>query len=127
MKILVADDDRDITRAVQVRLGHAGFDVVRAHDGHEAVARTRETLPDLIILDISMPGGDGFSVFEQLKAAPDTREIPVLFLTAHGSIPNWLTAMGAGASDFIGKPYDGVKLVCTVRETLARWYGQPVG
>jgi DNA-binding response OmpR family regulator len=120
MKVLIADDDRDIARAVQIRLEQAGFDVVQAHDGDSALATAQTALPDLIILDISMPGRDGFDVFEALRESPETANVPVLFLTAHGSVPNWLSALKGGAADFICKPYDGVRLIRTVRETLAR-------
>ena len=120
MKVLIADDDRDIARALKIRLETAGFDVVQAHDGDSALATAQVELPDLIILDISMPGRDGFGVFEALSESPQMAKVPVLFLTAHGSVPNWLTALKKGAADFICKPYDGGRLIRTVRETLAR-------
>ncbi len=120
MKVLVADDDKDIARALQIRLETAGFDVEQAHDGNTAIEKAISDTPDLVILDISMPGQDGFGVFEALREHPATRQVPVVFLTAHGSVPNWLSALNKGASDFICKPYDGPRLVQTVRETIAR-------
>ncbi|MBI5137678.1 MAG: response regulator [Nitrospirae bacterium] len=123
MRILVADDDRDIARALYLRLAAAGFDVSVAHTGREALDLVTRCCPDLVILDIMMPDGNGFTVFDMLRTSRETGEIPVLFLTAHGNIPNWLYAMEHGASDVIQKPYDGTALVRTIRETLDRWYG----
>jgi len=123
MHILVADDEPNITRALQVRLESAGFDVSTAHTGSDALDLVQRTHPDLIILDILMPEGNGFEVLEKLNERDDTKGIPVLFLTAHGNIPNWLYVMSNGASDFIQKPFDGIRLVQTVRTTLDRWYG----
>jgi len=123
MRILIADDEPSITRAIKVRLEKAGFDVTEAHSGRQAIRLIGETCPDLVILDILMPDGNGFSVFDMLRTSRETDEIPVLFLTAHGDIPNWLHAMEHGASDVIQKPFDGTRLVRTVREVLSRWYG----
>lgn len=120
MRVLVADDDKDIARALQIRLEQAGFDVEQAHDGPSAVDQALQSVPDLVILDISMPGMDGFGVFEALRGNAATARVPVLFLTAHGTVPNWLNALNGGAADFICKPYDGARLVRTVRETIAR-------
>ncbi|MFQ5509945.1 MAG: response regulator [Leptospirillia bacterium] len=120
MKILVVDDDPEIGQALRIRFEPAGFDVEVAHNGGEALARFQDEMPDLVILDISMPGEDGFSVFRRMREAYPMDEIPVLFLSAHRTIPNWIHALKDGACEFIEKPYDGEKLVYAARQALAR-------
>ena len=80
-KILVVDDERDIVKALMIRLQGAGYDVVTAFDGAQGVFMAHKEKPDLIILDIRMPSGNGFSVAQRLKHSTHTFTIPVIFLT----------------------------------------------
>ncbi|HIE08638.1 MAG TPA: response regulator, partial [Armatimonadetes bacterium] len=76
-KILVVDDEKHIVRLVQVNLERAGYEVITAYDGDEALKKVKEERPDLIVLDVMMPKMDGFEVMKHLKADPTTRDIPV--------------------------------------------------
>jgi CheY-like chemotaxis protein len=116
--VLVADDDADIVAALKVRLGKAGFAVLAARDGAEALRLARDGGPGVILLDIKMPAGDGFTVLERLRAEPETARIPVLFLTANPQDANRERAAALGAAGFVAKPYDGVELVAVVRKAL---------
>jgi DNA-binding response OmpR family regulator len=80
-KILIVDDERDIVKALMIRLKNSGYDVVSAFNGVEGVSMAYGEKPDLIILDIRMPAGSGLSVAEQLKRSTHTRAIPIIFLT----------------------------------------------
>jgi len=80
-KVLVVDDERDIIKALMIRLQGAGYEVVTAFDGAQAIFVAHKEKPDLIILDIRMPAGDGFSVAEKLKHSTNTVSIPIIFLT----------------------------------------------
>ncbi len=117
-KILVVDDDRDIVRALNIRLRQAGYAVANAYDGYEAVHAAHTHRPDLILLDIKLPAGDGFSVLERLQDSVETTHIPVVFLTANPQTANWQRALEMGAVDFIPKPYEGKELLRVVRSAL---------
>ncbi len=118
-KILVVDDDRDIVRALNIRLRQAGYAVATAHDGYEAVHAAHTHRPDLILLDIKLPAGDGFSVMERLRDSVETTAIPVVFLTANPQTANWQKALDMGAVDFIPKPYEGKDLLRVIRRALS--------
>lgn len=119
-RILVVDDDRDIVRALSIRLRQAGYEIATAYDGYEAVHSAHTHAPDLILLDIKMPAGDGFSVLERLRDSVKTAGIPVVFLTANPQTANWQRALEMGALDFIPKPYDGKELLRVIKRALER-------
>ncbi|MFQ6097982.1 MAG: response regulator, partial [Armatimonadota bacterium] len=81
-KILVVDDEKHIVRLVEVNLQRAGYDVVTAYDGVQALEMVKQERPDMLVLDVMMPRMNGFEVLKQLKANPETQEIPVIMLTA---------------------------------------------
>jgi DNA-binding response OmpR family regulator len=117
-KILIVDDERDIVKALMIRLQTKGYDVVTAFDGAQAIFMAHKEKPDLIILDIRMPAGDGFSVAEKLKGSSPTWNIPVIFLTGSPERNSEERAMEVGARFYIKKPYDPEELLDAVRRAL---------
>jgi CheY-like chemotaxis protein len=105
-RILVVDDNASNIKIMQVRLASEGYDVVTAADGEEALAAAREQLPDLILLDVMMPGMDGYQVVARIKANPDTAHIPVVMLTALDDRNSRTHGLTAGAAAFLTKPID---------------------
>lgn len=104
-KILVADDEPNVRRVLVVSLSCAGYDVLEAADGEAALAQIRAGSPDLVVLDLRMPGLDGIGVLRELNGAPAGAHRPkVIVLTAHGSIRQAIEAVRLGASDFLQKP-----------------------
>ncbi len=118
-KILVVDDERDIVDLIRYNLTREGYDVLAAFNGEDALARTR-SLPDLVILDVMMPGLDGFEVCKRMKAEQATSHIPVVFLTASSSEVDEVLGLELGADDYIQKPISPRKLVARVKAVLRR-------
>lgn len=116
--ILVADDDKDLVRALSIRLRAAGFDVVGAHDGEEAFKVAQENKPDLIILDVRMPAGGGFSSIDRLKHSLATRNIPVIFLTAFDDEEMMEQARSLGCAGFFRKPFDDAEFMEAIHKVL---------
>lgn len=117
-KILVVDDERDIVKALMIRLQGAGYDVVTAFDGAQGVFMAHKEKPDLIILDIRMPAGNGFSVAQRLKHSTHTFTIPVIFLTGSPEKNAEEKAMAMGARFYIKKPYDPEELLDAIKRAL---------
>jgi DNA-binding response OmpR family regulator len=117
-KILIVDDERDIVKALMIRLQGAGYEVVPAFDGAQGVFMAHKEKPDLIILDIRMPAGDGFSVAQRLKRSTQTLTIPVIFLTGSPEKNAEEKAMALGARFYIKKPYDAEELLDAVKRAL---------
>ncbi len=117
-KILIVDDERDIVKALMIRLQTNGYNVVSAFDGAQGVFMANKEIPDLVILDIRMPAGDGFSVVEKLKQSNRTHRIPVIFLTGSPETNAEERAMGLGARFYIKKPYDPEELLDAVKRAL---------
>ena len=116
--ILVVDDDPDICEIVQVNLEGAGYNVIVASDGAEALKVARKYLPDLIILDVLMPELDGWRVLEELIKDPRTAERPVIMLTCRGDDQDVLRGLSLGAVEYITKPFYPDGLVTSVRLLL---------
>ena len=116
--VLVVEDDPAIVEVVQAQLERAGFQVESAHDGQEGMEKTFDGLPDVIVLDLSMPRVDGFEMLRRLRGQRALRDIPVLVLSAHSSRTDVLTALDLGARDYMVKPFDGHDLVGRVRGLL---------
>jgi diguanylate cyclase (GGDEF)-like protein len=115
--VLVADDD-GVTRAmVNAWLGGSGFEVVSARDGAEALALANELHPDLLLVDVTMPGPDGFDVCRAIQEASAVPP-PVIFLTAHTTMTARVAGLDAGAVDYIVKPFDQNELIARVRSAL---------
>ena len=119
-KILIVDDERDIVKALMIRLQGAGYEVVTAFDGAQAIFVSHKENPDLILLDIRMPAGDGFSVAEKLKHSKNTLSIPVIFLTGSPERDSEEKAMTLGARFYIKKPYDPEELLDAIKRALEK-------
>jgi DNA-binding response OmpR family regulator len=119
-KILIVDDERDILKALMIRLQVAGYEVVTAFDGAQGIFMAYKEQPDLIILDIRMPAGNGFSVAEKLKQSENTFSIPVIFLTGSPEKDSEQKAMKLGARFYIKKPYDPEELLDAIRRALGK-------
>ncbi len=116
--ILIVDDDAFIRRPLEFILRAEGYEPVTAADGEECLARVAESPPDLIFLDVMMPGLDGFSVCQALKGDPRFAGIPVILLSARGQEGDRVKGMELGAADFMTKPYSPTDLIHRVREML---------
>jgi DNA-binding response OmpR family regulator len=126
-KILVVDDEEDVAKALKVRLKANGYHVVLAFDSVQAFTMANKERPDLIILDIMIPGGGGFVVAERLKQSTATHHIPIIFLT--GISGGEERAYKVGASGYVMKPYHPEKLLETINNALdisRRQIGQTV-
>ncbi len=117
-KILIVDDERDIVKALMIRLQANGYGVVSAFDGAQGLFMAHKENPDLIILDIRMPAGDGFSVAERLRKSDDTSAIPIIFLTGSPERNSQERAQELGARFYIKKPYDPEELLDAVKRAL---------
>jgi DNA-binding response OmpR family regulator len=121
-KILVVDDEEDVAKALKVRLKANGYNVVVAYDSVQAFTMANKEKPDLIILDVMIPGGGGFIVAERLKQSMATHHIPIIFLT--GISGGEERAYKVGASGYVMKPYQPEKLLETIHSTLEVSGGQ---
>ncbi|MFI5231360.1 MAG: sensor histidine kinase [Gemmatimonadales bacterium] len=117
-RILVVDDERQNRALLEVMLAPEGFDVQTAASGEDALALVAQQPPDLILLDIMMPGMDGYEVARRVKGAPSTRNIPIIMVTAHGDRAARMRGLGAGAEDFLSKPVDRAELSVRVKNLL---------
>lgn len=118
--ILVVDDDLDLLELLRFNLTNAGYSVVVAADGDEALKKARALLPDLILLDLMLPKLDGFAVCEILRRDGQTSSIPIIILTAMSSQLARVAGLGAGAADFISKPFSPKILLARVRNLFDR-------
>jgi len=119
-QLLVVDDDPGLLLAVSETLRAEGHEVVTARRASEAMVRVAESLPDLIISDIRMPGMDGYALVRNLRAAPRTRLIPIIFLTARDDIADRITGFRTGVDAYITKPFESEELVAVVKSILER-------
>ncbi len=120
MNILMVEDDEDIAGLVAFNLERQGWKTQVFHNGLEGLEAIRATRPNLVILDIMLPGMDGLSIYREMKAAPQTSDIPVLFLTARAQLEDRLTGLQLGADDYMTKPFSPRELVLRARNILAR-------
>jgi len=116
-RVLVAEDDREIIKVVRAYLERAGFNVLTAYDGKEALFMARQDRPDLVILDLMLPEMDGLDVCRHLRRGSD---IPIIMLTARVEEADKLVGLELGADDYITKPFSPRELVARVRATLRR-------
>jgi DNA-binding response OmpR family regulator len=117
-KILIVDDDPDVRLGLHIRLKANDYEVIFAADGMASIAEARKHLPDLIILDLGLPAGDGFSVMERLKANDSLSLIPVIVVSARDRSANMDLALKAGAKAFLQKPVDNAQLLSVIRKVL---------
>lgn len=114
-KILAVDDERHIVRLVEVNLQRAGYEVVTAYDGREALEKVKSETPDLVVLDVMMPYMDGFEVLKNLKADPSTAEIPVIMLTAKAQDADVFRGWQSGVDCYLTKPFNPMELLTFVK------------
>ena len=117
-KILIVDDDQDLRAGLNIRLRANGYDTSFASDALSAVAEARKAAPDLIILDLGLPAGDGFVVLQRLKAIPPLAVIPVIVLSARDREANENRAIVAGALAYLKKPFNDGELLLEIRHAL---------
>ena len=118
--VLVIEDEEDIAELVAFNLKRAGYHVEIAQDGVKGLSAARSILPDLIVLDLMMPGMDGISLFKELKRGPATRAIPVIMLTARGQTEDRIRGLEVGADDYMTKPFSPKELGLRVANLLKR-------
>ena len=110
-RILIVDDDLAILRLLEVNFRMDGFEVDTAGHGEEALAAASDATPDVVILDLMMPGMDGHEIFDRLRAQPETAEVPIIFLSARGRDD----ALEGVQAVYVQKPFDTVELVETAK------------
>lgn len=118
-KVLVVDDEPNIVLSLEFLMQQAGFEVETAEDGATALAKVEAAPPDLILLDISLPGISGFDVLEQLRQEPLYARLPIIMLTAHGREVEKEKGLALGADDYVTKPFSTQALVEKVQALLA--------
>ncbi len=118
--ILIVDDEEDILELVAYNLAKAGYRVTKAASGEEAIKAARSKAPDLVLLDLMLPGVDGFEVCNTLKRDPRTANVPVIMLTARGEEPDVVAGLELGADDYVTKPFSPRVLLARVRAVLRR-------
>ncbi|MGB0506829.1 MAG: response regulator transcription factor [Pikeienuella sp.] len=114
--VLLVEDEPHILEALRFLLERDGFTVTACSDGDQAIATARTDTPDIVILDVMLPGRNGFEILRDMRASTDLAEIPVLMLTAKGQSRDRETAMEAGANRFVTKPFSNEEIVAAVRE-----------
>ena len=119
-KILIVDDEPDALELIEVNLKSAGFDVLRAASGREALEKARAALPALILLDVMLPEMDGLEVCKALRRDPKTAFIPIVMLTARAAEIDRILGLELGADDYVTKPFSPRELVLRVRNLLKR-------
>ncbi len=122
-RILVVDDEPEAVELVEFNLKKAGFDVICATDGAQAVRKARSDRPDLIVLDLMMPEIDGLEVCKILRRDPATARIPIIMLTAKAAEVDRIVGLELGAEDYVTKPFSPRELVLRINKALRR--GQP--
>ena len=118
--VLVADDDPDILDLVTFRLDRAGYEVVQARDGQEALDAALERTPDLCVLDVMMPRLDGYEVTRRLREETATKAVPIILLTARAQEADVQRGFESGATDYVKKPFSPQELRARVEALLAR-------
>lgn len=115
--ILVVDDDKHIQTILELYLKKEGFNVIMCENGNDAVRIFRESSPQLVLLDVMLPGMDGFEVLSEIRKKSDT---PVIMLTAKGSTTDRVLGLETGADDYVAKPFDSTELIARIKAVLRR-------
>ena len=119
-RVLIVEDEGGIVELVSIHLRHAGFDVVVAGDADRAQALVDEALPDLVVLDWMLPGRSGVALARRWRTDPRTRDLPIVMLTARDEEVDMVTALDAGADDYVTKPFSPAALLARIRAVLRR-------
>jgi two-component system, OmpR family, alkaline phosphatase synthesis response regulator PhoP len=119
-KILITEDDPSFLRFMSYLLGKEGYEVLTASNGVEGLFKAQEEKPDLLILDIMLPGLDGFEVCNQLRTNPETNRLPILMLSAKGQDGDRFTGIDVGADEYLVKPVERAVLLNTIEHLLTK-------
>jgi len=117
-KILVVDDDENVLEYLSYILAREGYQIITATNGYDTLERVRDSAPDIVVLDVIIPGTDGIAVCQQIKAANETRFLPVILVTGATEQNRRMEGLAAGADEFLNKPLDRVELIVRVRALL---------
>ena len=117
-RILVVEDNEENRQILRDLLGHAGMDFVEAWDGEAAVVLARTHRPDLILMDIGLPGIDGYEATRRIRSDPSSRSVPIIAVTAHSLVGDETKALEAGCDAYVAKPYSPRQLLKKIREFL---------
>lgn len=120
LKVLVIDDETNIIEFIKLGLGYEGFQVESAPDGPLGLAAAQRLDPDIVILDLMLPGMDGLEVCRRLRTNPTTQDIPILMLTAKDEVRDRVIGLDTGADDYLVKPFDFVELLARIKAILRR-------
>ena len=120
-KLLIIEDEKDIVQALEYNLKKEGLEIHKAYDGLQGLRKATEIIPDLIILDLMLPGLDGLEVCRKIKKDPQTENIPVIMLTAKGTETDKVVGLEVGADDYITKPFSMRELIARVKAILKRY------
>jgi two-component system phosphate regulon response regulator PhoB len=123
--ILIVDDEEDVRDLVAANLKRAGFATAEAPDGVTALRMARMRNPDAVVLDVMMPGKDGFAVCAEMRADDELRQMPVVMLTARGMTEDRILGLMRGADDYVAKPFSPKELILRVQAVLRRSVAQP--
>jgi two-component system phosphate regulon response regulator PhoB len=124
-RILIVEDERDINDLIGFNLQRAGYEVIKAYDGLEGTELALRERPDLILLDLMLPGRDGYGVFRELRRDSRTSNTPVIMLTARAQTEDRIQGLEAGADDYLTKPFSPKELMLRVQAILKRVEGPP--
>lgn len=119
-KILIIEDEKDILELIAFNLECSGYHVLKASNGEDGLVIAQAEIPDLVLLDVMMPGIDGFDVCRTLKQNPKTRKVPIIMLTARGEDTDIVSGLELGAEDYVTKPFSPKILVARIRTVLRR-------
>ena len=119
-KVVVIEDEPDIREVIEHNLSREGYRVYSSSDGEKGLQLVKKKVPDLVLLDLMLPGLDGLDVCRELKADPVTRSIPVIMVTAKGEESDIVLGLGIGADDYVTKPFSPKELVARVKAVLRR-------
>ena len=126
-KIMIVDDDRNICELLRLYIEKEGFETAIANDGKAAVQMFDSVNPDLMLLDIMLPGEDGLEILKKLRSSPLTEQLPVILATARGSEYDKVVGLDTGADDYLAKPFGMMEMVSRIRAVLRRTARQPSG
>ena len=119
-RVMIVEDEEALATLLEYNLGKAGFEVATASDGEEALLKIEESAPDVVILDWMLPNTSGIEVCRRIRATPDTRNVPIIMLTARSEEADRIRGLETGADDYLTKPFSTNELIARVRAVLRR-------
>lgn len=117
-RILIVEDNEENRQILRDLIGNTGYDLVEAWDGEAAVERARSDKPDLILMDMGLPGIDGFEATRRIRSEPSLKSVPIIAVTAHAFIGDEAKTLEAGCNAYVAKPYSPRQLLKKIREFL---------